>query len=117
MNRAAKHMNKPTHIPNSESSRPKQVTAARAQPIAKVVAKRRGSLAETLSNATSFVQKSDINLNENKENKDNGHSDIIHTIPKIASVITGPGPAATAIGNPKPTAAIAKPMIKNKENK
>lgn len=32
-------------------------------------------------------------------------------------MLTGPGPAATAIGNPKPTAAIAKPLIKKKDHK
>jgi hypothetical protein len=76
--------------------------------VIKVVAKaKQHSLAETAANSASLVQKSDVNLSEAKGN------DII---PKIASVITGPGPAATAVGNPRPTAAIAKPIIKKKDS-
>jgi len=40
-----------------------------------------------------------------------------HPSSKNASLLTGPGPAATIVGNPKPTAAIAKPSIKNKDKK
>ena len=57
-------------------------------------------------NSTSLVQESENNLGEQKRN------DIV---PKIASILTGPGPAATAVGTPRPTAAIAKPIIKKKD--
>lgn len=81
----------------------------KAQPVVKAIAKtvvKQPSLVETEASTSSLVQKSENNMAEAQGN------DII---PKIASVITGPGPAATAVGNPRPTAAIAKPIIKKKD--
>ena len=105
MNKAAENAAKKT---NAQAP---PVTAVNKQPVAKKTAKTRASLAETAQNMTSLVQKSNMTLNE-QENKE----DKIDIIPKIAGMSTGPGPAATAIGNPKPTAAIAKPIVKKKDS-
>lgn len=93
MNRASEHNGKAT-------------ASKKSQATTNVPAKKRASLAETIANSTSLVQKTTT------------EEDIGSTKPKVVTkimgLLTGPGPAATAIGNPKPTAAIAKPSIKNK---
>lgn len=57
MNRASEHMNRPTNIPNTESS-------GKFEEKKKVSDKKKHSLAETLSNSTSLVQKAENRIED-----------------------------------------------------